>query len=235
MARKSPFAERVKEIREARGVSQSDLADKAGLDRAALSRILAGERELRMVHLVELATALDVSLTELAADTTAENVIEAWVPRERLEQSERARIECVRALDISKATTEARLVEVVALKKSLEWANTRIDQLEQEVARGLAAREAADQQREELLELRRRAAEREADQARLAAEVDTLTLTLSDCREEGAGFRRRWEENNAKLFQLQTDMAKAKSASVVAGAVGLFLGKALAESGKRRG
>lgn len=48
-----------------------------------MGRILTGERAPRMGQLVELAGALDVSLTELVANTTAADTVLDWIPRDR--------------------------------------------------------------------------------------------------------------------------------------------------------
>src|SRR5690242_13394538 len=92
MAKTEPFGDRVKRLREVRGWTQNELAEHADLAPAALSRILTGERDPNMGHLIQLAAALEVSLTELVAGTTASGVVQAWIPRERLEESERARV-----------------------------------------------------------------------------------------------------------------------------------------------
>lgn len=57
----SPFSERVRITREARGLSQADLADKTGLQPAAIAHFEAGRRSPSMKNLRVLSLALGVS------------------------------------------------------------------------------------------------------------------------------------------------------------------------------
>ena len=97
-----PFAERVRRLREERGWSQNELAEFADLAPAALSRVLSGARELRMEHVVALAWTLEITLTELVAGTTAAGLVLEWIPRARFEDSERARFDVVRELELAR-------------------------------------------------------------------------------------------------------------------------------------
>jgi transcriptional regulator with XRE-family HTH domain len=60
------LAERVKELREARGWSQGQLAEKAGFDSGYISLIEAGKRVPKLENRRKLADALGVAITELA-------------------------------------------------------------------------------------------------------------------------------------------------------------------------
>lgn len=59
------FGERIRGLREERGLSQEGLAFKAGLDRTYVGGIERGERNLSLLNIGKLAKALDVSLAEL--------------------------------------------------------------------------------------------------------------------------------------------------------------------------
>jgi transcriptional regulator with XRE-family HTH domain len=72
MARKRPvpdirerFGTAVKYRREELGLTQEDLADRAGIHRTYLSDIERGSRNLSLVNIERLAVALSVSLSEL--------------------------------------------------------------------------------------------------------------------------------------------------------------------------
>lgn len=56
---------RVKSLRSEKDVAQNELADKAGLDPAALSRAETGKRAFAVSELMVIANALDVSTDEL--------------------------------------------------------------------------------------------------------------------------------------------------------------------------
>jgi transcriptional regulator with XRE-family HTH domain len=59
------FGRRVRELRLARGLSQEELAFKAGVHRTYLGSIERGERNPALKNIVAIAAALDVSLAEL--------------------------------------------------------------------------------------------------------------------------------------------------------------------------
>lgn len=59
------FGERVRELRHRKGLSQNSLAARAGLDRTYLSEIERGRKNLSLVKIVKIATALDVEVTDL--------------------------------------------------------------------------------------------------------------------------------------------------------------------------
>ena len=59
------FSERVKELREKRGVSQQRLSELAGLNRNYVSDVERGRRNPCLGNIVKLAEALDVAPGEL--------------------------------------------------------------------------------------------------------------------------------------------------------------------------
>jgi len=60
------FAARLRSLREAAGVNQSELARRAGLTRQALSMLEAGERQPTLATTQALARALGLTLDALA-------------------------------------------------------------------------------------------------------------------------------------------------------------------------
>jgi transcriptional regulator with XRE-family HTH domain len=59
------FGERVRKLRQSQGLSQEELAFKAGVHRTYLGGIERGERNLALKNIVSIARALDVPLSEL--------------------------------------------------------------------------------------------------------------------------------------------------------------------------
>ncbi|MFZ0963277.1 MAG: helix-turn-helix transcriptional regulator [Terriglobia bacterium] len=59
------FGGRVRELRQATGMSQEALADHCGLDRTYISSIERGKRNVSLENLKVLARALNVNLSEL--------------------------------------------------------------------------------------------------------------------------------------------------------------------------
>jgi len=59
------FGRRVRELRLARGLSQEELAFRAGVHRTYLGSIERGERNPALKNIAAIADALDVSLAEL--------------------------------------------------------------------------------------------------------------------------------------------------------------------------
>ena len=59
------FGKRVRDLREARGLSQEELAFKAGMHRTYLGGIERGERNPSLKNIAAIAEALGVSLSEL--------------------------------------------------------------------------------------------------------------------------------------------------------------------------
>jgi transcriptional regulator with XRE-family HTH domain len=59
------FGERVRVLRQARGISQEALALAAGLDRTYVGGVERGERNISLINIQKIAQALDVSPGDL--------------------------------------------------------------------------------------------------------------------------------------------------------------------------
>lgn len=59
------FGRRLRSLREERGLSQEELAFRAGLHRTYVSSAERGERNVSLVNLDKLASALEVNLRDL--------------------------------------------------------------------------------------------------------------------------------------------------------------------------
>ena len=55
---------RVKELRNNLGISQEELADLAGLDRTYITSVECGRRNISIVNIEKLSTALNITLKE---------------------------------------------------------------------------------------------------------------------------------------------------------------------------
>jgi transcriptional regulator with XRE-family HTH domain len=219
-----PFAERVRRLREERGWSQNELAESADLAPTALSRVLSGVRELRMEHVVALAWALEITLTELVGGTTAAGLVLEWIPRARFEDAERARVDALRELEAARADAAARGAEADSLIVAVATLHERLEARETELAASGVEVESARAQRRELLQLRRDTTTLEAHTRRLEKEVQLLKAALGDSQQQAADCRRRWEEIRARSHQLRADLSEAKSGKLAASALELFLG-----------
>lgn len=62
------FGRRVRTLRERIGLSQEQLADKAGIHRTYIGGVERGERNLGLKNVIRIAKALGVSVTELFLD-----------------------------------------------------------------------------------------------------------------------------------------------------------------------
>ena len=62
------FGERLRAVRQQRGISQEKLAELAGLHRTYVSSIERGERNVSLVNIERLAAALEVAMAELMPD-----------------------------------------------------------------------------------------------------------------------------------------------------------------------
>ena len=61
---KLKLGRRIKELREAKGISQKDLAYDSDLDRSYIASIESGQRNVSIVNIEKITVALGVSLKE---------------------------------------------------------------------------------------------------------------------------------------------------------------------------
>ena len=59
------FGERLRQIRQKKGISQEALAHLAGLHRTYVSGVERGERNISLLNIERLAIALDVAMSDL--------------------------------------------------------------------------------------------------------------------------------------------------------------------------
>ena len=71
---RTAFGRRVRELRKELGISQEELADRAGLHYTYVGGIERGERNLGVINVEKMAAALGVSLAEFFAPFTAHSL-----------------------------------------------------------------------------------------------------------------------------------------------------------------
>lgn len=64
MAIKEDVGNRIRELRNDRGISQETLAHEAGLDRTYITSVERGKRNISIINLEKIAKALNVNLSE---------------------------------------------------------------------------------------------------------------------------------------------------------------------------
>ncbi|MDP2891110.1 MAG: helix-turn-helix transcriptional regulator [Bacteroidota bacterium] len=71
---KAKIGQRIKELREAATMSQKDLSYSADLDRSYIASVENGQRNISIVNIEKIATALGVSLIEFFNNNRFENI-----------------------------------------------------------------------------------------------------------------------------------------------------------------
>lgn len=67
-------SDRIKAIRKTRGLSQQEVANKIGIDRAQYSRVETGKSEPTITSLTKIAQALEVSVTDFFSEDAAYDI-----------------------------------------------------------------------------------------------------------------------------------------------------------------
>ena len=70
---KEKIGQRIRELREAQSMSQKDLSFAADLDRSYIASVENGQRNISIVNIEKIATALGVSLKEFFNDGEFDN------------------------------------------------------------------------------------------------------------------------------------------------------------------
>lgn len=87
MSRRLRFGDNVRRFRHAHGMSQEELASKAGMDRKTVNRIEQGVHSVRLDNVWLLAQALDVDVRDLFSETQSPGRLELYHPQNRSQPS----------------------------------------------------------------------------------------------------------------------------------------------------
>jgi transcriptional regulator with XRE-family HTH domain len=71
------FGRKVRALRERLGISQEELAYRAGLHRTYVGDVERGERNISLLNIVQIAAALEVPPSELLQDLPTQKVVPA--------------------------------------------------------------------------------------------------------------------------------------------------------------
>lgn len=74
------FGDRLRAIRKQNGLSQEDLAEKAGFSRSYYTEVETGKRNVSLLNLHLLAEALDIELSDLLLSDSTQQLIEPRIP-----------------------------------------------------------------------------------------------------------------------------------------------------------
>lgn len=116
---KMKFTDHIRGLIKLSNASQANVAERAGISTAVMSRIVTGEREPNMDHAVAIAAALNVTVDELLRHTTAEHVTSKWVSKEAYASLELKAIMRIREAEELKARLNSELARMESLRASL--------------------------------------------------------------------------------------------------------------------
>lgn len=71
------IGDRIQRLRQAKGISQEDLAHQAGLHRTYLGMVERGERNITIINLLRITTALDIDAALIVSGLAKEPKPEA--------------------------------------------------------------------------------------------------------------------------------------------------------------
>ena len=86
------FGDRVREVRQKRGISQEALADLCEVHRTFIGSVERGEANISLVNIYKIAAGLEISAKELMPDAPAEMPISAQPNQKRRQGGELSRI-----------------------------------------------------------------------------------------------------------------------------------------------
>lgn len=235
------FADRIKGLREERKLSQNELAAAANISPAGFSRILSGERPLRMDQAVALAKAIGVTVIELVAGTTAKGVVAEWVPRKEYEAADRLRADAEHDLEQANRDVQATKAENGSLREGVGSLTSRLATLQTELAAVQAEATRAAQLAKKNGDLERQVVQLGGDVARLTSHVESLTEQANVFAARANQNYQAWAHARNQVQVLEKTLASAKSdkvgvafVSAAIGALGAAMIASPAETGRRR-
>lgn len=228
------FSERVRARRENLGLSQFQLADRAGIAPAVLSRVLSGTRQPTMDHLVRIAGGLETSVTELVAGTAVESVLQEWIPRADFEAAEKAKSTALEDATLARAEAKIKQSELDHLRRSSETYLKQIDELQAEVRKMQADLGAFPRMRSELTQLRLKVATLTAERDALEEGRAEFNTTIQSLQRDIATWEQAYGNLERHVRRVQIEAQSARAGQFTAGLFGAALGAILTSSTRRR-
>lgn len=211
------FARRLQRLMTAKGFTQTSLADKSGIERSCINRLLKGRRSPNVLQIGVLAQCLGVTPNDLMAG------LQLLPQVQRAVDKERERAERVLAAEAARDEAIARAEQLAAELERVQCERER----EQEDAR--KAQEAVE------AAWRERLRKGDVDHASQKQTSDKTIRNLKGMLERAAA---RIREDDATQFVLRNQVtalqqqvaherSRKASASVLGGLVGIALGRAM--------
>lgn len=232
--KREPFGDRVRRLLADRNMTQSELAEISEIAPAGLSRILSNdnERSPTLAHVLAIAEVLKVTAVELVGGTSAEEVLAEWIPRDRFEASERAKLDAQNALGVARANIASRDEEIGVLRARVNSLAAQCAELETDFARQQGELQHARGQAEKLAELTAQAAVLAASNEGLQRRVSGYEEKLTECHAKLTAATRAYEEARARVGNIQRELIESKNghagalavAAVVGGIFGVAIG-----------
>ena len=231
-----PFPDRLRTLMAEQGLSQGQLAELAEIAPAGLSRILSGDRLPSMAQLLAIAPILKVTVAELVGGTTAEEVLSAWVPQERYDESERERLAALNRLEVEGVNLASRDAEIKSLRERVAELSNRNAHVETELAKQRGELELGRQHGEQLRKVLADSAVLQAENSGLVARVAQLEGRLGESHVQLTNVTRAFQDAQARFLDVRNQLAHAHNGAALAALLGGVFGAYVASSstGSRR-
>ncbi|MBX7087129.1 MAG: helix-turn-helix domain-containing protein [Leptospirales bacterium] len=227
------FADKVKALREKQGLSQAELAEKAGINPTALSRILGGERDLKPSHARSLADTLGVTVMELLHQTEHSEVFAGWVPTEELTVSQQVIDRQATELDSLKIQLEGAKAENASLNTQLSQLFKRLEGADMENATLKGQIANFESIRTELNQARQAIAGLTGEKERLTSQLERLTVSHQQTSSQLQAHKSLIHQWQIRANQLNNDLIAARSnvapAAILSALAGFGIAKMLEE------
>lgn len=256
MAKKESLGERIKRLMNARGLNQTSLAQRAGIERTEVNRIINGRRAPREHEVAYLCTVLQVPLDELfdgieapeqfresfaRVETAAKRVLAAESARDESEAQREAALKvfeteraawdaerCGLRAEIEQLTVERDEARRAAQEPERTILQSRIEELTAELEAARKVAHEVDRQRASMEHaLRAEQASSRADRAKLLADRQQLDAA---CRQLQAQYQQVEAGNRAlrsHVANLQQQLTEQEGKTVFAGLLGALGGTLL--------
>lgn len=229
------FAERVKSLRDQRGVSQAELAERAGISPTALSRILSGERDLKPSHARSLAESLGITVIELLHETEHSEVFAGWVPTEELTASQQVIDKQVEELESLRVQLEGAKAENLSLNSQLSQLFKRLEGADMENATLKGQIANYESLKNELSQARQNVAALTGERDRLTSELQTLAISHQHTNDQLKVHKNLIHQWQIRANQINNDLIAARSnvapAAILSALAGFGIARLLDDDG----